>query len=364
MQRVAVLVVSACVLTILAISGHQVFAQREEGQEPIKVVTKEIEPFVFVNGELVGGFSIDLWEALAEEAGLEFEYLIVNTVQEQLEAVETNQADAAVGAISMTKEREETVDFSHSYFLSGLGILTYLNPDINLRVAIQAALSPTVLQLLAILVLAAVAAAHVIWLIERRRNPDFPPTYLRGVWEGLWWSTVTVTSVGYGDKVPIGRLGRLFGMLWMFAGIFLIAYFTAGAASELTYQRLHGTIRSPEDLRGKLVVTVAGSTADEWLRDQQITHSTVETIEDAYALLDNGIVQAVVFDYPVLLYHVLQNPEKRYSVPTEAFSTEDYGFAFPADSSLREVINRELLGLVEDGTYEQIHTKWFGSFNE
>jgi ABC-type amino acid transport substrate-binding protein len=217
------------------------------------------------------------------------------------------------------------------------------------------------LRLFVFLVLSILIAGHVIWLIERRRNEEFPQTYFRGVWEGIWWAAVTVTTVGYGDKTPIGRIGRLFGMFWMFAGLFIIANFTAGVTSQLTLQTLQGVINGPEDLPGKQVVTVAGSTSDAWLQNEGIGHRTVATIEEAYELLDSGRVDAVVYDHPVLLYYTLQNPEQGYVVAGEVFNEEDYGMAFPYGSPLREEVNRALLILLENGTYDQIYTKWYGS---
>jgi polar amino acid transport system substrate-binding protein len=146
----------------------------------------------------------------------------------------------------------------------------------------------------------------------------------------------------------------------MLVGLFLIANFTANVTSELTYQRIQGTIRGPDDLHGKHVVTVEGTTADLWLTDQQINHSTVETIDDAYALLDKRIAQAIVYDAPELAFEVLQNPDKGYTIPATTFNTEEYGIAFPAGSPLREEINRALLRLIEDGTYDRIYAKWYG----
>ena len=37
-------------------------------------------------------------------------------------------------------------------------------------------------------------------------------------WHTVWWSVVTFTTVGYGDVSPTTHLGKLFGMLIMFAG--------------------------------------------------------------------------------------------------------------------------------------------------
>jgi ABC-type amino acid transport substrate-binding protein len=350
-------------IVLPAVLDDELLAQDGQNPEAVTVVTKDIEPFVFVDGQEVSGFSIDLWQALALELGVPFEFEIVTTVQEQLDAVEQNQADVAIAAISITAEREKQVDFSHRYFESGLGILTHTGGGTPLLDSFRLALSPNLLRLFVFLVLSILIAGHVIWLIERRRNDEFPQAYLKGVWEGIWWAAVTVTTVGYGDRTPIGRLGRLFGMFWMFAGLFIIANFTAGVTSQLTLQTLRAMINGPEDLPGKQVVTVAGSTSDVWLEDRGIGHRTVPTIEEAYDLLDSGRVDAVVYDHPVLLYYTLQNPDKGYIVAGEVFNEEDYGMAFPHGSPLREEVNRALLTLLENGTYDQIYTKWYGSIS-
>jgi ABC-type amino acid transport substrate-binding protein len=42
------------------------------------------------------------------------------------------------------------------------------------------------------------------------------------------------------------------------------------------------------------------------------------------------------------------------------FDIQYYGFMFPEGSELRETVNRALLKLKEDGTYDGIYDKWFG----
>ena len=327
---------------------------------PLRVVTKEIEPFVFAGDEL-SGFSIDLWEAVARSIERDYEFVVVDAVSEQLEAVTQNRADAALAAISITQAREEIVDFSFSYFDAGLGILARQTSRAPLMAALRSGefLWP-LLRLFGVLVLVIVVAGHVVWLLERHRNDQFPRRYLTGVWEGIWWAAVTVTTVGYGDKTPRGRLGRVFALFWMFAGLFIIANFTASVTTRLTIQQIQGAINGPQDLPGKVIVTVEGSTAATWLTEQGIPHRTVATVNAAYPLLEDEQVQAVVYDYPVLRYHALNFGEGRIEVVGAPFNREDYGIAFPTGSPLREEVNRALLHLREDGTYDQIYAKWFG----
>jgi len=46
-------------------------------------------------------------------------------------------------------------------------------------------------------------------------------------WEGLWWAWVTITTVGYGDVVPVSAEGRLLGAVLILLGVGLFAMLTA-----------------------------------------------------------------------------------------------------------------------------------------
>ena len=180
----------------------------EPQQQKLVVTTKLFKPLVYrVNDELVG-FSIDLLQALAEQLELEYELQVAESVGELLESVQNGDADIGIAGISITEAREVIVDFSHPYLDAGLQILVPKSTDHSLLGALRTLYVPLIAQVLAVLFLIVLIMAHCIWFAERKKNTEqFPNSYIKGIWEGFWWASVTLTTVGYGDKSPRGVVG-------------------------------------------------------------------------------------------------------------------------------------------------------------
>jgi voltage-gated potassium channel len=58
-----------------------------------------------------------------------------------------------------------------------------------------------------------------------------PGSTIHNFGDGLWWSIVTVTTVGYGDKVPVTGAGKFVAVALMLTGIGLVGFLTATVAS-------------------------------------------------------------------------------------------------------------------------------------
>jgi len=52
-------------------------------------------------------------------------------------------------------------------------------------------------------------------------------TKMKTILDALWWCVATVTTVGYGDVVPVTNLGRIVAIVYMFYGITVIAILLA-----------------------------------------------------------------------------------------------------------------------------------------
>lgn len=358
-QRAATGLALLMILVLAVPTGSARAAGPEPQQDRVlRVATKPLEPFVFEQVGGWAGFSIDLWAALAELLGLEYEWIDVETVTNQLEAVQNGTADLAIAGISMTPEREAVIDFSHPYFNAGLQVMVQAQSGQPTFLDLIQAYAPLIARVVAIGMLIAFAMSNIVWLIERRHNPEFQHGYFPGIWDGLWYF-FGIVSTGEYQVHPTQGYRRILTAVWWLLGVILIAQFTAVMTTTLTLDQLSGQIRGPEDLPGKRVATVEGSTAAKYLIARNLGFVGVKSIDEAYDLLEQGQVDAVVYDAPVLAYYSATGGQGTVRLAGPIFQEETYGIALPTNSPLREPINAALLRLRQDGTYEQIYQRWF-----
>ena len=68
----------------------------------------------------------------------------------------------------------------------------------------------------------ALIGASLVFLFEGGVNEQF-----MAMGDAIWWVLVTMTTVGYGDKVPMTTGDRIIGIIIMFFGLALLSSFTA-----------------------------------------------------------------------------------------------------------------------------------------
>jgi polar amino acid transport system substrate-binding protein len=325
----------------------------------LTVATGIIKPFVFKNGDELVGFSIDLWKDIAAEIGVDFKFQLEPNIAEVLQSVKTKKADLAIAAISVTKERDKEFDFSYPIFEGGLQIMVPAKAQANTTPNFFANLfSPSLFQLLGVVLLASLIPVHLVWWFERdHENGITDKAYFPGIFKAFWWVLSTLATQA--DEMPKSWLSRIVAIFWMFVSVVFVAFFTATVTTALTVQQLQGSIQSVSDLPGKRVVAIAGSTSESYLKDQNISTIPVKVTKEGYDLMLNGEADAMVFDSPVLKYYAANEGKGKLQVAGDVFQKENYGITFPLNSPYRRAVNNALLTLNENGVYGNLYQKWF-----
>jgi ABC-type amino acid transport substrate-binding protein len=335
-------------------------AQSVQGKD-LRVGTKPTEPFV-VPTDTGGwrGISMELWERIAAEQGWTFTVRALGA-EDLLAQASEGSLDVVVAAFTVTPERERSLDFSHAFYSTGLGVAVR-NQGNSWVQAMRRLVSPRFLGVVASLVLLLFAVGTLVWVLERRRNAaQFGGRPLQGIGSGFWWSAVTMTTVGYGDKAPVTFGGRLVGLVWMFAGIIVISSITAAITSALTVSQLESRLSGPQDLAHVRVGTIQDTAAEVLLQDRGISRRGFPSMSAGLQALRDDQLDAFVYDEPILRYWAMRDYPGEIEVLPWVFERQDYALVLPPRSPLSEAINRSLLEILRGPDWQEVLRRYIGA---
>ena len=189
-----------------------------------------------------------------------------------------------------------------------------------------------------------VLCAHIIWLSERGKDSQFDNEWIKGVGQAIWWTLVTMTTVGDGDFVPTSPASRAIAIIVV--GIVLFGLAVGVFSSALTIQELATAVQGPADLQGKSVVVVRDTIAVAKMKGFTSHVVEVESLEAAVAAVRSRKAFAVVHDSDQLRHYFSQTSERLLLV-NRLFAMQHYAIAFPSGSALRETTNIALLELMD-----------------
>ncbi len=331
---------------------------------PLRVAVYDVPPYGTVGSDgALSGLSVDLWRRVAEELEWEYRLTPVSQMETILSGLEQGRFDAAIGAITITPEREARIDFSYPTHRSGVAVAlpkeTGPLAAIVSYVTVAADLGTLIVGIFALLLLLGV----VIWLIERPGRSGKPPpedsvVTLR---DGLYWAVVTMTTVGYGDKTPKTPLGRLVAVVWMLSSVALVSLLSASLVSRLTAERVeNSSIRAESDLTGKKLAAVAQSSGAEYLDELHLKYEKYENLAEALSSLANGQSNAVVNSVGALQYLVAARFAQVIRVPRVLLAPAFMAIALPDNSPLKKPIDRALIKITASPEWKSVEELYFG----
>ena len=358
----AVCVVRTLLFLVCASLAGPGSARAEE--VPLRVATFVLPPYVMKQGDGLTGFSVDIWRAVAERMHASFTFVEAPDVDGLMADIRSGSADIGVSGVFITEERDESVDFSVPILNAGLQVMTpdERRPGSFVAVGSLASVifSATTLEWLAFAVLLMLVPAHIVWWLEREKPDSITAggRYWPGILASIHWSMSTLLTQS--EASPRGPAARALALLWMFVGTMFVALYTADLTASLTVQQIRGVINGPEDLPHRAVATLKGSTSAAYLRDHDALVQEYPDTDAMIAALRDG-AEAVLFSAPTLRYYAAHGGSGRVRLVGPEFDKGDLGFVVPVDSPLRRRVDAALLALRDDGTYQRLHKKWFGS---
>ncbi|WP_372749823.1 transporter substrate-binding domain-containing protein [Litorivivens sp.] len=335
-------------------------AQSATNSETLIVGTKLAPPFVVRNSEgELGGLSIALFQRAADKLGLRYEFRETD-LNGLIDGLTDGTLDVSAAALTVTASREKRIDFTHPFHTTGLAIAVPKQGN-AVWAAVKRVFSWEFLAALAALGALLLVVGVLLWLAERRSNAEqFGGGTAEGIGASFWWAAVTMTTVGYGDKAPTTFWGRVVGLVWMFAAIILISSFTAAIATSLTVSQLGSAVRGVDDLPKVRVVGVADSASAEFLEKRGIGFMPRADLPAAVNAVATGEADALVYDAPILKYLSIQDYPRRIQVLPNTFERQDYAFALPEGSALREPLNQAILSVLAEDQWREVLASYLG----
>jgi len=339
----------------------------ETDQSPtttLTVAVAECPPFVISENGQFSGLAIYLWEQIGTELGLSWNY-VEYPLGDMLNAIEnpdqSRLADVGISCTSVTAEREELIDFSHSFNETYTAIAVR---QTTLWTAITGFLtSPKVLNAILIVLAAAILIGGIFYLLEHKTNKKLfaSNTFLGRIIEPIIVGLMFVTS----GPIRFYRFktltARVLATILTLSSTFLIAAITAVLASSFTLNAMTTEVRTVDDLRNIHVGALTASTSSAFLSANGIRHSTLTDLDALVNELDTGALDAIVSDAAFLTYRINQGKQqgkfKSLTVLPYELEAQNYAFILKQDSPLREDINLALLN-------ERMQRDWRGKIRE
>jgi polar amino acid transport system substrate-binding protein len=337
-------------IAIIPISSSLTADQGEAEPARLNVAVAECPPFVMFDNGQYTGLAIYLWERVGREMGLDWTYTEYQ-LGGLLEVIKsTHQAvlpDVGISCTSVTAEREELIDFSHSFHETYTAIAVR---ETTLWSAVTGFFSsPRVLKIILIILGIAALIGAVFYLLEHRINKKLfsTTTGLGRVLEPVIIGLMFLTN----GPIRFYRFktlsARVLSTVLTLSSTFFIASITAVLASSFTLNAMQTDVRTLDDLRSLHVGALSASTSSAFLSANGIKHQTRPDLDTLVRDLDAGELDAIVSDAAFLQYRINQGKQqgkfKSLTVLPYELEAQNYAFILAEESPLRESINRALL---------------------
>jgi len=307
-------------------------------------------PFVFEKEGELQGVSVWLWKQINEEHNLNYQLKRL-PLDSLLQGLADGSVDLSLSPLTITSGRAERMDFSPPYYIAYSSVLAPAASTWDRSLAyLSSFFSINFFRALGALTLVVLIFGLLEWWFERKSNEEEFGPGLKGIWHGFWWSAVTMTTVGYGDRSPRTVGGRIVALIWMFTALIIISGFTASIASSLTINQLGWANNELEAFKEKRLGTILDSGTDNWLNknfySNRIHYHDMESMINA---IQANELDAIAYDRPILQEVLKSDTLDIYQVLPITYNAQFYAMGFNPElpEALQKSISTTLLEQIE-----------------
>jgi len=307
-------------------------------------------PFIIKNNDRLEGINIWLWKRVTKDLNIPYKMVVMN-FSDMLDSLATGVIDVSINPLTITGDRSKRMEFTHSFYASNATIA--ISEQSSFQKVVQFVKGFLNMNFLKgfLFLLAIIAVFGVLgWYFEKRENPDDFRGGIKGVWDGLWWSAVTLTTVGYGDKAPKTGFGKVAALILMFTGLLFISGLTASIASSLTVDQLNNSPDGFNEFKERAVGTVKKTGTVQFLRSHFFKNiNEYPNVTAGLIDVNTKKIEAFVYDEPILKYRVQQDSSlQNLTILPLKFDVQFYAFGIAKNRpQLEQRISQRILEIIE-----------------
>ena len=274
-----------------------------------------------------------------------------------------------IGAISITSEREQAIDFTKPFKDRTYSILMRKPGKKN---SIFQFFTPLAGEVWGMNILAYVIVSLLLILLDAvsPNNLEDPSVPRYGTRESFWFFYASLVGAGT-EVTPRTISSRLLTGAWWFFTLIIISSYTANLAASLTVTKIETPINTVGDLANQQKIkygTVHGTFAESFFQN-----SHMETFQKMWTFMSEVHPDSLVKNSSVGLQKVLaedyafiwDDPINEYTttqqcdtmVVAEGIDRKGYGIGVPMGAAYRDRLTMAILHLNEQGRIQELETR-------
>lgn len=334
--------------------------EKESTVDTLRVGYTSAPPFIVQNDESLEGINIWLWKKVAGDLNLQYQ-LTPMVFSNMLDSLAKGSIDVSINPLTITSKRSKQMEFTHSFYASNSTIAVAESSSFQKFIAfLEGFFNQNFLKGLLVLLLIIFLFGVLGWYFERKEDEQFRKGY-RGIWDGVWWSAVTLTTVGYGDKAPKTRMGKIAALVLMFGGLLFISGLTASIASSLTVNQLNSSPDGFNEFKERKIGTIKNSSSNSFLKEHFFKDIALfSSVTPGLERLRDGAIEAFMYDEPILKYRIQEDSTlNRLQILPVQFDVQFYAFGLAKDNTvLEQAISQRILEIMETQEWQVVLSEY------